>query len=141
MALPAVPNKRVQMRQYPIGDDEEWGEGAALGLDSGAAEALAANATPILGFAAHGVPLQPNDIYDGHAMAFVAGPTSTFWLEGSADPVQADEGEAYGWALSDGAAIVDKTETTDVRLRVERVDLARNLFEVSVIDEHRLLQD
>lgn len=141
MAAPAVPNKNTQIRHYAIAAAEAWVEGAIIKLTAGQISEGGADPTPILGFAACDVPLVP-DIYGGASPVYVAYPGSTFWLEGSRAPLVSDEGVDYGLGVdANGVAIVDCTDTTNERVQVERVDLARNLFEVSVIGVHRAIQE
>jgi hypothetical protein len=140
MPQAAVPNKNRIIRSYPIIKYGEWAEGAILDLVAGELDAeIGADPTPFAGFAAHDVELV-NDIYDGKAMLFVAGPGSTFWLEGTRDPLQSDEGKQYDIVLSGGVAIVDATSSAQPRLYVESADLIRNLWEVSVVAAHRRYQ-
>lgn len=142
MAQAAIPNKNTVIRSYPIADAEEWLTGAIISLTAGEiSEEAGTDPTPFLGFAAHDVPLDV-DIYDGKGMVYCAYPTSTFWLSPSTGAfVQTDEGKKYGLVLVSGVATVDRTDTTAVRVYVERVDLDRNLAECSILGGHRQLQD
>lgn len=142
MALPATPNQNPVLRRYPIKTSETWAEGAILSIDGNGdlLDEASADPTPFLGFAAHAVPFVPVDIYGGEALVYCAGPRSTFWMSASVAPAQAHEGQSYGLVLASGIAQVDISETTNVRVRVERADTLRGLLEVSVIAEHRQLE-
>lgn len=143
MPQAAIPNKNTQLRTYVVADAEAWAEGAIISLTAGEiSEESGADPSPFLGFAAHAVPMEPVDVYDGSAMVYCAYPGSTFWMDPSTGSfVVTDEGKKYGLVLVDGVATVDRTETVNVRVYVERVDLLRNMAEVSIIGGHRQLQD
>jgi hypothetical protein len=141
MALGAVPNKNTQIRHYAPAAGQAWVEGAIIQLAAGEISEGGADPTPILGFAACDHPLTPVDIYPTAKPVYVAAPGSTFWLEGSRAPLLTDEGVSYGLGVDGtGVAIVDATDTVATRVKVERVDLARNLWEVSVLNAHRILE-
>lgn len=133
MAFPAYPNLRQVIRPYPLADDAAFVEGAAVVLDAGEVDECDADPTSILGFALHDAGADPDPTV---MLVALATPESTFVLQGTSAPVAADEGVLYGLVKdSDGVWTVDKTDTTNVRVIVEKVYIDRAQFEVRVLQE------
>jgi len=132
---PAIPNKNVQLRKYPLKSAQTTVLGDIVYLDTNG-DVLICGADPAtaLGFQMHDYNGNLDvDIYDDEVIVACAYPGSTFWLEGTSDPVQAYEGISYGVVVTSGAVQVDITDTSNLVFVVERVDTTRNLYEVSVL--------
>ncbi len=145
MALPAIPNKGRRIRQFPIEATQTYVEGAPVLLDANG-EITEAGADPatILGFAAHDAVLDEIDPYEGNGLVYVAYPDSTFFLEGLADPVQADVGDQREIGVdANGVALVD-TVAVAPRLLIEDIYIKGagpgGFFEVSVLAANRQFQ-
>lgn len=142
MAQTAIPNKNVQLRQYPLKTSQTTVLGDAVYLDTNG-DVLICGADPatILGFQMmdYNANLEV-DVYSDHVIVACAMPGSTFWLPGTSTFTQANEGQQYGIVTTTGAVTVDLTDTSNVVFVVERVDLTRNLAEVSILPSIAQLQ-
>lgn len=140
----AIPNKNTQIRKYPLASGQTTVEGDVVYLDgSGDVTICSADPATILGFQAHDYNSNLEvDIYSGEVLVYVAYPGSTFWLEASTTVTQANEGQQYGIVVTSGSVAVDISDTTNVVLTVETVDLTRspNLCEVSILPAVAQLQ-
>lgn len=135
--VPAIPNQGTHLRVYDLKAGEVFNSGAAVTLSSGEVAECGADPASILGFAEHASGVDPDP---GIVVVATATAASTFWLEGSSDPAEADIGVKYGLAVDgDGDWYLDKTETTNTRVVVEAIDLTRKLFEVRVLEANRAL--
>lgn len=141
MGLAAIPHLGSRIRRYPVDSAATYVEGAFVFLAAdGELEEVAADGAVILGVAAHDAVLE-FDPDPGFGLVFPFYPDTTMWMEGSADPVVGDVGDQFGFVHDgDGVAILDKAETTALRLTIEDVDLTRLLYEVSLIGANRQLQ-
>lgn len=139
---PAIPNKNVQLRKYPLKTSQTTVEGDMVYLDTnGDVLTVGADPATVLGFQMHDYNgALEVDIYDDEVIVACAYPGSTFWLEGTSDPTQAAEGQQYGAVVTSDAIQVDLTDTDNIVFQVERVDLVRLLLEVSVIPSVAQLQ-
>ena len=137
-----IPNKNPQIRKYPLKSGQTTVEGDAVYLDaSGDIVICGGDPATILGFQAHDYNANLEvDIYSGEVLVYVAAPGSTFWMEGTSNPSQNNEGQKYGIITTSGGVKVDLTDTTNTRLFVESVDTTRNLFEVSILPGNAQLQ-
>lgn len=136
--FPVYPNTGRFIRRYPLAAAQTFKEGAAVVLDAnGDVTECGADPALILGFAAHDAGADPDTT---QCLVYVAKPDSTFVMMCTSDPVQADEGDSYG-VVKDGDAIwlVDRTDTTNLRVKVEKVYLDRKQAEVSVLQATRQL--
>ncbi len=142
MALPAIPNKGRRIRSFVMNVGETYVEGAPVLLDT-PGDIIEAGADPavILGFAAEPAVAANLEVEAGKRLVYVAYPDSTFWIEGTANPVQADIGDQYELGVDgNGVACLDKTAQVNNRFTIEDVDLTRNLYEVSIIGVNRQFQ-
>lgn len=148
LVYPAIPNKSVQIRSYPMKTNEAIVEGSCVLIDaSGLATVAGADPALIAGFALHGAGTGTSailevDIYAGDQLVALAYPGSTFWLGASAQLAVTDVGVQYGINkdATTGIWYVDLTDTTTTRVTIEKVDLTRfaqGLAEVSVMAANR----
>lgn len=132
--FPAYPNLRARIRRYPIATGQTFLEGAFVYLDTnGDLVECGTDPATILGVALHDAGALPETT---NCLVACAVDGHTYVMMGSSDPVQADEGIAYGIIKdADGIWTVDKTDTSNTRIRVEKVYTfaSRNQFEVSVL--------
>ena len=137
-AFPAYPNMGRLIRRYPLAASQTFLEGAAVVLDaSGDVAECGADPALILGFACHAAGADPETT---NVLVAVAKAESTFILQGTSAFVQADEGDAYGLVKDgDGIWVVDRTDTTATRVRVEKTYIDRAQAEVSVLAANRQL--
>lgn len=142
MALPCTPNKNRQLRRYTMKVGETPVEGGIVLLDgSGLATVAGADPALIAGFFSSPDPASLSfDPYPLDVLIWLAYPGSTFWMEGSSNPVVADIGVKYDIGVSTEVAIVNKASVAAVRVFVEDIDTDWNLFEVSVLATNRQLQ-
>lgn len=139
---PAIPNKNVQLREYDLKTSQTTVEGDIVYIDSNG-DVLICGADPAtaLGFQMHDYNSNLDvDIYNDRVIVACAYPGSTFWLEGTTDPLQAHEGQSYGVVVTSGSVTVDITDTSNIVFVVERVDTTRLLFEVSIVPAVAQLQ-
>jgi len=151
LALAAVPNRNVLIKSFPMKTNEAVKEGSAVVLDAnGEVTVCGADPALIAGFALHGAGSGTSavleiDIYSGDILVALAYPGSTFWLGASAQLAVDDVGVEYGIvADASGPWVVDLTETTNTRVRIEQIDLTRysqGLAEVSVLTANRQFAD
>lgn len=137
-AFPAYPNQGRHIRRYPLAAAQSFLEGALVVLDAnGDVTECGADPATILGVAMHDAGADPDT---GYMLVAVAKADTTFIFQGSAAPVQADEGDAYG-VLKDanGIWILDKTEAANTRLRIEKVYIDRAQYECSILAANRQL--
>jgi hypothetical protein len=136
-ALAARPNLRKTIRSYPLADAAAFLEGAAVLLTAGEVDEAGADPAAILGFALHDAGADPDP---GEILVALALEGATFVLQGTSAPVAADEGVEYGLVKDgDGIWVVDKTETVNTRVFVEKVFEDREEFEVRVLAANRQL--
>jgi hypothetical protein len=130
-AFAAYPNIRKVVRRYPLASGASFLEGAFVVLAAGEVDECGADPAAILGTALHDSGADPDT---GDMLVALATPESTFVLQGTSAPVAADEGVEYGIAKDgDGIWVVDKTETVNTRVVVEKVYVDREQFEVRVL--------
>ncbi len=145
MALAAIPNKGRRIRLFPLAPAQTYREGAPVFLDAnGLLTEGGADPAVILGFAAHDA-VMTFDPAPGFGLVFVAYPDSTFLMEGTRDPLQADVADLRELAKdAQGRAIVDLTAQTLNRFKIEDIYLKpgslSGLFEVSVLAANRQFQ-
>ena len=127
-AMAARPNLRKTIRRYPLAAAQTFLEGALVVLANGEVSECGADPAAILGVALHDAGADPDT---DEILVALATPEATFVMQGSSAPVAADEGDEYG-VVKDGDGIwtVDKTETVNTRLTVEKVYTDRAEFEV-----------
>ena len=143
MALPLTPNKQREIRRYPLKSGETPVEGGIALIEIASGTVVVAGADPALiaGFFTSPDPATLSfDPYSPDVLIWLAYPGSTFWMEGTSNPVQANVGNKFGIGVSVEVAIVDITDTVNTRLLVEDIDTDLNLFEVSVLAANRQLQ-
>lgn len=141
MALPCIPNKGRRIRSFPVDAAATFVEGAPVLIDTDG-ELIEAGADPavILGFAAEPA-VAANLAPSTERLVYVAYPDSTFWMEGTSGPAVADVGDLYELGVDgNGVARLDKTAQVANRLKIEDIDLTRNLYEVSVLAANRQFQ-
>lgn len=136
--FPAYPNLGRHIRKYPLAAGASFLEGALVLLDAnGDVAECGADPALILGVALHDAGADP---HVSEMLVAVARADSTFVFQGSADPVQADEGDAYG-VVKDGDGIwtLDKGEAVNTRLRIEKVYIDRKQYECVILAANRQL--
>lgn len=134
-AFAAYPNIRKVIRRYPLATGASFLEGALVVAAAGEVDECGADPAAILGVALHDAGADPDT---AEVLVALATGESTFVMQGSSAPVAADEGVEYGVAKDgDGIWIVDKTETVNTRVVVEKVYLDREQFEVRVLAANR----
>jgi hypothetical protein len=140
MKTPIFANTNERIRHYGLPGGAAYVEGAAVVLASGLAAECGANPALIAGFAMHDAGALP--VTSTMAVS-VAMPDTTFFGEGNRAPLVTDIGAEYGLTKDgDGIWYVDTTKVTAVtntRVRIETVDLTRNLYEFKVIVANRQL--
>lgn len=140
-AFPAYPNQGRTVREYDLAAAQDFLQGAFVVLNtSGEIAEVGADPAEVTGvalFDAGNLPLT------GKMSVAVARSRSTFIMQGTSAPVEADIGVEYGIVEDgDGVYVVDKTETTTTVVKVERIFLEtngfpRDQFEVSVLPSVR----
>lgn len=100
------------------------------------AEVSGADPATLLGIAAENAA---NVIESGYVMVYPFTADNVFAMQGSTAPVITDIDVDYGIVESSGVYIVDKTETSNTRVKVVGVDLNRELFFVIVLTANREL--
>lgn len=139
--MSAIPNKGRRIRSFPIAAAQTYPLGAPVLLNAaGAIVEAGADPAVILGFA-----LEPavaaNLAPSAERLVSVAYPDSTWWIEGTTNPVAADIGDQYDVGVDgDGVARLDHTSQAAIRLTIEDIDTTRNLYEVSIIGVNRQFQ-
>ena len=120
--LACVPNKNVQIRQYPLKTGETFVTGDAVMLHTdGTVKACAANPTAILGFALSDYSGALDvDIYGGDVPVAVAEPGSTFILKASGAVTDANVGVNYGITITSGSTAVNLGEESNTCFIVHR---------------------
>lgn len=135
MRTPIFANTNENIREYTLAGGAAYVEGAAVVLTGGNAVECGADPAVILGFATHDAGALPNTT---RMLVSVANPNTTFFAEGTRAPLASDVGVAYGLAKdADGIWHIDFTDTVNTRIRIEKVDLTRNLSEFIVIAANR----
>lgn len=135
MPFPAYPNLRQVIRPYPLASSAAFVEGAVVLLTAGEVDEAGADPAAILGFALHDAGADPDPT---EVLVAIATAESTFVLQGTSAPVAADEGVEYGLVKdSSGVWVVDKTDTVNTRVVVEKVYIDREQFEVRVLAANR----
>lgn len=136
-AFPAYPNLRKVIRRYPLATGQTFLEGAAVVLAAGAVSECGADPAAILGFALHDAGADPDT--DEILVALASG-ESTFAMQGTSAPVAGDIGAEYGIVKdADGVWVVDKAETVNTRVVVEKIFTDRAQFEVRVLAANQQL--
>lgn len=134
-AMAARPNLRKVIREYPLAAGASFIEGAVVTLASGEVNEAGVDPAAILGIALHDAGADPDPTV---VLVALATAETTFVMQGTSAPVAADEGVAYGIAKdADGIWVVDKTDVTATRVRVEAVYPDRGEFEVRVLAANR----
>lgn len=143
MALPAIPNKNVQIRRYPIASGETPEEGGLVYLVAGEITVCGADPALIAGIYMSVLTADMDfDPYEGDGLVALAYSGSTFLMSGTSNPTAANIGEDYGVSYDANERVqVDITDTTAVRVNVEAIDTTRNLFEVSFLSANRQLEN
>lgn len=138
----AIPNRNRKIMEYDLKAAETFIDGAIVLLDANE-DILEASADPT---SILGVSVSPaageTGFAQGGARQFdttkvlvaIAEPGRTFLMEGDNDPVKADINQAYGVVKgADNVWRVDGTETVATVVRVDQIDLDRNLYEVTFL--------
>lgn len=120
-ASPAYPNKGRTVREYDLAAAQDFLQGAVVTLAGGEISEATADPTSVLGVALHDAGNDPDPT---KILVAVARSRSTFIMQPDTGQtfVQADEGSDYGVVEdADGIWVVDKTDTANAVVRVERV--------------------
>ena len=122
MTLAAIPNKNIQIRRYPLKSAQTTVQGDGVYLDTNG-DVLICGADPatIAGFQMHDYNSNLDvDIYSSEVLVALAYSGSTFILEATSAPTNANEGIAYGGVFTSGANTIDLTDTTNTCYILER---------------------
>lgn len=134
--LPATPNLGRHIREYVLADGADFLEGAPVLITNGEVDEIATDGLVVAGFALHDAGADPDPTVC--LVALAKGPQSTFTIGGTRAPLLADVGNDFGLVKdASGIWVLDLSETTVAQCFVERVDLVNELFEVSILEEHR----
>lgn len=136
MGFPAIVQDNRHIQEYPEASGATFVEGAVLVANaSGEVDEAGVDPSTILGFALQDAGSGP---VVGFVRVGVAAAESTFWIPGTVAPLQTHVGDAYGLvADTDGAWILDISETVNTRAVVEDVDVDRGLFLVRILAANR----
>lgn len=120
-AFPAYPNKGRTIREYDLAAAQDFLQGAVLVLTAGEVSEAGADPAEVLGIALHDAGADPNPT---KILVSVARSKSTFIMQPNVGETfaQTDEGVSYGVVEdADGIWVVDKSDTTNLVVVVERV--------------------
>lgn len=137
MRFPVYPNLRKVIRERPLATDAAFLEGALVVTTAGELDECGADPELILGCALHDAGADPDTTI---CLVALATAESTFVMQGSAAPVEADVGVRYGVAKdADGVWFVDKAKVLEAvqRVVVEDIHPEREQYEVRVLAANR----
>lgn len=134
--MPAIPNTGRHIREYPKAAAATFVEGRRLALTAGE---VATTTGDVLGFALHDSGADPDPSV---VLVAVAKADSTFWVQGTRAPLLTDEGKVFDFVEdADGITIIETAAPAATpapsMVTVEKVDLARNMYEIRVNDLSR----
>ena len=138
MKMPIIPAAKSRSNwQFDLAAAQTFKKGSPVSHNASEEIAeIAADGTPILGFAAEAAGTDPESA--SKVLVAVAVEGRLFQAEGDNAPTMDDVNQSYGLAKdADGYWYVDGTDVANPRVYVHNVDLERNLYIISVLAAHR----
>lgn len=135
-AMHAYPQD-ARVQEFDLTAGQTFLEGAAVFLTGSPEKVSECGTDPatILGFALHAAA---KTVIAGKVLVALAESASRFWMSTTSGLVATDQNVLYGIVKdSDGVWVVDRTETTNTRVEVLRVDLSRTMALVNVLAANR----